>query len=180
LPPGEGQTVDHVHAIRLAAAAMVPRQQEALQIASRAADAMERAFSGAPGIIKPNLQFLRRLLEAVAAVLDDTVSAGTAPSVATAADKSVAGSAIFQATGPVTNREDAVRKLVEVADYFRRHEPSSPMPLLIDRVRRLAGLNFLALVEELGLGDQAVQEFRKLAGVRDTTGAAASAESGSS
>ncbi|HEX3869097.1 MAG TPA: type VI secretion system protein TssA [Pirellulales bacterium] len=35
--------------------------------------------------------------------------------------------------GPITSREDALRRLSEVAAYLRRAEPQSPIPYLLDR-----------------------------------------------
>jgi type VI secretion system protein ImpA len=180
LPPGEDCTAEHVREVRLAAAESVPQQQQVLRAAIAAAENIERAFAGVPGGIKPKLALLMGVLKGAAAVLDDTVSAEETTGVDAQSGKAAALPG-GRATGPVSSREDAVRKLIEAAEYFRRHEPSSPIPLLVDRVRRLAGMNFLALVEELGLGDQALQEFRKLAGVRETpekTEAAAPSSSG--
>jgi len=38
--------------------------------------------------------------------------------------------------GPVASRQDALRKLSEVAQYFRVHEPHSPVAFLVDRAVR--------------------------------------------
>ena len=55
----------------------------------------------------------------------------------------------------VTNRADAVRLLQLVCAYYRKNEPSSPLPLLIERASRLAEMNFLDILRDLapeGLG----------------------------
>jgi len=67
-----------------------------------------------------------------------------------------------------------VRRLAEVADYFRRHEPSSPVPLLIDRVKELVGKNFLTLVEDLGLATRLCRNFASWSAIAEK---AADAES---
>ena len=51
--------------------------------------------------------------------------------------------------GAVTSRADAVRLLDLVIEYYARHEPSSPLPLLIGRARRLADKGFMDLVRDL-------------------------------
>jgi type VI secretion system protein ImpA len=49
----------------------------------------------------------------------------------------------------VTNRADAMRLLDLVSDYYRKNEPSSPLPLLIARARRLADKDFLDILRDL-------------------------------
>ena len=61
-----------------------------------------------------------------------------------------AGNAVSIATlGPVTNRADAVRLLDLVIEYYERNEPSSPLPLLVGRARRMADKGFLDLIRDL-------------------------------
>ncbi len=65
----------------------------------------------------------------------------------------------------VTTRADALRLLDLVCQYYERHEPSSPLPLLIDRARRLADKNFLDILRDLapeGLG-----QAQMITGARD-------------
>jgi type VI secretion system protein ImpA len=55
----------------------------------------------------------------------------------------------------ITNRADALRLLDLVTQYYQRFEPSSPLPMLIERARSLADKNFLDIVRDLapdGLG----------------------------
>jgi type VI secretion system protein ImpA len=49
----------------------------------------------------------------------------------------------------ITSREDALRLLDLVCRYYRRYEPSSPLPLLIERARRLAEKDFLEILRDL-------------------------------
>lgn len=49
----------------------------------------------------------------------------------------------------VLSQRDAVDLMAQVAGYYRSEEPSSPLPLLLDRARALAGRDFLAVLEEL-------------------------------
>jgi type VI secretion system protein ImpA len=55
----------------------------------------------------------------------------------------------------ISRREDALYVLELASSYFREHEPSSPLPLLIDRARRLAAMDFMEILRDLapdGLG----------------------------
>lgn len=49
----------------------------------------------------------------------------------------------------VSRREDALYLLDLAAAYFRTNEPSSPLPLLIDRARRLATMEFLDILRDI-------------------------------
>jgi type VI secretion system protein ImpA len=55
----------------------------------------------------------------------------------------------------VNSRAEAMRLLELVSQYYARNEPSSPLPLLLDRARRLADMNFLDIIRDIapdGLG----------------------------
>ncbi len=65
----------------------------------------------------------------------------------------------------IASREDAIRALDAVADFFRRSEPSSPVPLLVDRAKRLVSKNFLEVLQELAPGG--LDEARSAGGVRE-------------
>ncbi len=62
---------------------------------------------------------------------------------------STPGSLAAHALTAVTERDDALHLLEVASAYFRNHEPSSPVPLLIDRARRLATMDFLEILRDL-------------------------------
>lgn len=49
----------------------------------------------------------------------------------------------------VSSREDALHLLELAATYFRRNEPSSPLPILIDRAQRLGRMHFMDILRDL-------------------------------
>ena len=49
----------------------------------------------------------------------------------------------------VSSRDDAVYLLELASSYFRSNEPSSPLPMLIDRCRRLATMEFMDILRDL-------------------------------
>jgi type VI secretion system protein ImpA len=51
--------------------------------------------------------------------------------------------------GEVTSREDVLRTLDRLIQYYHRHEPSSPIPILLERAKRLIPMNFFELLEDL-------------------------------
>lgn len=66
--------------------------------------------------------------------------------------------------GTLRNRDDVARVLDLVLDYYRRHEPSSPVPMLVERARGWIGLDFMAVLEDIApnaMGDaQAILRMR--------------------
>jgi type VI secretion system protein ImpA len=53
------------------------------------------------------------------------------------------------APGAIRSRQDAIRALDAVAEFFRRNEPSSPIPLFVDRAKRLVSKNFLEVLADV-------------------------------
>ena len=49
----------------------------------------------------------------------------------------------------INSREDVVRVLDMVCEYFKRHEPSSPVPLLLQRAKRLVAKDFMEILRDL-------------------------------
>jgi type VI secretion system protein ImpA len=80
-----------------------------------------------------------------------------------AAGGSVAGSApVARMTDKINSRDDVVKALGLILDYYRVHEPASPVPLLLERARRLVPLGFLDIIRELA--PDHVAELEKLQG----------------
>lgn len=51
--------------------------------------------------------------------------------------------------GQINTREDVVRVLDKVTEYFRKHEPSSPVPLLLQRAKRLVAKDFMEILRDM-------------------------------
>ena len=69
------------------------------------------------------------------------------------------------ALGAVRSRQDAVRALDAVADFFRKTEPSSPVPFFLDRAKRLVAKDFIAVLEDVAPGS--LPQAREAVGLRD-------------
>jgi type VI secretion system protein ImpA len=68
-------------------------------------------------------------------------------------------------SGAVRSRQDAIRALDSVAEYFRRNEPSSPVPMFCDRAKRLISMEFLEVLADIA--PEAVALARAAGGVKD-------------
>ncbi|MCB1907186.1 MAG: type VI secretion system protein TssA [Rhodocyclaceae bacterium] len=52
-------------------------------------------------------------------------------------------------SGEVRSRRDAIMMIDKVIDYFSRHEPSNPAPLLLQRAKRLIDMNFVDIIRDM-------------------------------
>jgi type VI secretion system protein ImpA len=66
--------------------------------------------------------------------------------------------------GAIKSRQDAVRAMEAVAEFFRRNEPSSPVPLLLDRASRLVSKSFLEVLADMA--PEAVAQVRAAGGLK--------------
>jgi type VI secretion system protein ImpA len=149
--------------------------RQAAQTAAQEADAIIAAFEerAGPGT-SPDFSELTKLVRQIAQDIQrympqampdaaDAAAAVTEPEADTAAGVTAVAGAVAQrpavitaaALTEVTTRADALRLLDLVTQYYQRYEPSSPLPMLIERARGLADKNFLDILRDLapdGLG----------------------------
>jgi len=52
-------------------------------------------------------------------------------------------------TGDILNREDVVKALDKICEYYERHEPASPVPALAQRCKKLVTMSFFEILNEL-------------------------------
>lgn len=65
-------------------------------------------------------------------------------------------------SGRISSREEVLKALDMICDYYNRFEPSSPLPLLIKRAKRLATKSFLEIIRDLT--PDALQQAELIAG----------------
>jgi type VI secretion system protein ImpA len=89
---------------------------------------------------------------------------GGAPAGAVAGDGAAAGASRGTGVpGEVASRDDVVRLLDKACEYFKRHEPSSPVPLLLQRAKRLVKMDFLEIMKDMAPGG--LSEVKSIGGV---------------
>jgi type VI secretion system protein ImpA len=52
-------------------------------------------------------------------------------------------------SGDIRSRADAIRMIDKISEYFRRNEPSSPVPLLLQRAKGLVAKDFMEILKDL-------------------------------
>lgn len=63
----------------------------------------------------------------------------------------------------IASAQDVVDALDRICTYYAQHEPSSPLPVLLQRARRLVGKSFIEIVEDVA--PDGAGQFRHLGGV---------------
>lgn len=54
--------------------------------------------------------------------------------------------------GAINSPEDVIAMIDRINDYYARNEPSSPVPLLLNRARRLVSADFMTIVKDIASG----------------------------
>src|SRR5262245_3621924 len=85
------------------------------------------------------------------------------------------GSAAMSLTGEISSRDDVIRALDKICDYYKRYEPSSPVPLFLNRAKRLASKSFLEILRDLT--PDAVNQALAIGGITDGAAAGAGVDS---
>ncbi len=94
--------------------------------------------------LKQALQLLNQAVPGTDSSSDpEAVSEDNAPSVDAAAP------AAPRPTGDIATRDDVLRSLDKILAYYTRHEPSSPLPVLLNRAKNLVHADFAAIVRNL-------------------------------
>ena len=70
-------------------------------------------------------------------------------------------------TGEIASREDVIRAIDKICDYYKRYEPSSPVPLFLNRAKRLASKSFLEILRDLT--PDALNQALALGGISDAS-----------
>ncbi|MCU7858178.1 MAG: type VI secretion system protein TssA, partial [Candidatus Thiodiazotropha sp. (ex Lucinoma borealis)] len=129
-----------------------------LRHAIECVDAIENRLNELVGVDQsPDLQSLVSLLKQVEKEV--AMRAGV-ESLSEGSDNAVNGESTQQqaaAPGVINNRDDVIRTLERISQYYQKNEPSSPIPLLLERARRLVKMDFHEIVQDLAPGG--VSEF---------------------
>jgi type VI secretion system protein ImpA len=118
-----------------------------------ALDAFLGATLGASGTI--SFEEVEGVLRQIVKVLAGFLPEGTGE-VAGSSEETASGSAPaagFTISGSIRSREDVLRALDSVCAYYRQVEPGSPVPLILQRARKLATMDFLQAMHELNLAN---------------------------
>ncbi|MEM9048504.1 MAG: type VI secretion system protein TssA [Pseudomonadota bacterium] len=162
MPAPAGHTVDG--ATVMAAFADTDETEKADTFAAvaearRALKVVDAVFSDRTGSQAPDLSGLDRLLYRLSQLLADYIAApaglddDAAEGFPLDAEDMPAGLGaarpVSGAAGTIASGADVVRTLDRLCEYYERSEPSSPVPLLLRRARRLVDADFTTIIRDM-------------------------------
>ena len=68
-------------------------------------------------------------------------------------------------SGAVNTTQDVIAALDKICEYYGRQEPSSPIPLILKRARRLVGKSFAEIIQDLS--PEAMTQIKVISGAAD-------------
>jgi type VI secretion system protein ImpA len=154
--------LDHLLAVQQAAVA-------ALQILASVDASLGEKLGAGNG---PDFAPLEKLLATIKEMLDREVGkrgngelrSGPTESAESVRNTSGSAGAAHISTGEVRSRDDVIVLLDKICRYYAAVEPSSPVPLILNRTKRLVTMTFLDILKELTPGG--LQEFQAIAGLK--------------
>ena len=76
------------------------------------------------------------------------------------------GMAAGGGSGAVSNQQDVKNALDRIIAYYARSEPSSPVPMLLERAKRMVGADFLTIIKEMA--PDGIQNVHLIGGIVET------------
>ncbi|MCX7099552.1 MAG: type VI secretion system protein TssA [Methylococcales bacterium] len=111
------------------------------------------SFEVLRSFLKECLAFLRAGLEAKGGSMVDESDVGL-PAMISEADSGKLPASTHAAVnnsvvGIIHNNQDVIKMLNLVCDYYRKNEPSSPVPFFIDRAIKMVGKDFMDVLKDI-------------------------------
>ena len=124
----------------------------------------------------PELDPLRKALVQIQKSMAAHVAGVAAPEGGDAQDADMddmasapAGGGAAPARGPsgggaITSSDDVILMLDRMMAYYARSEPSSPVPILLERAKKLVNADFLTIIEDMA--KEGLEEVRRIGGIK--------------
>ena len=69
--------------------------------------------------------------------------------------------------GAIASNDDVIRAIDRICEYYARYEPSSPVPLLMQRARRLVSADFMTIMKDMASGG--VEQVATISGISESS-----------
>ncbi|AEA72087.1 MULTISPECIES: type VI secretion system protein TssA [Pseudomonas] len=141
--------------LEITRAALLEARSAAEAIEQQVSDQVGSAQGVDLGPLKQPLKMALQILGQFApqsgdSALSDPVSDDSAaPTEYASAPSTPRNTSTSTVSGEINNRDDVLRSLDRILAYYTRHEPSSPLPVLLNRAKNLVHADFAAIVRNL-------------------------------
>ncbi len=157
-PPADTPTLEALGAALRSASPEVGANHQALAEALEALKGIDQFLTSTLSAGQSmSFEELQNTLQAMLAGLKDYLPGAAKVEATTStepAGRSRSGGAepsTITVTGPIRSRDDVVRALDSICQYYAQIEPGSPVPLILRRAQKLAKMNFVETMKELNL-----------------------------
>ena len=175
VPPAAGQDpIDHATisaAFQDTDEGTMTAIREAISNARDHVRAIIAVFDDKVGALGPDLSDLDKVLfkaeKAISSVLGGE-GGDEAPAEEASADVGnapVARQAASGGSGAINTRDDVTRMIDKICEYYARSEPSSPVPVLLQRARRLVAADFVTIMKDMA--SDGMNQVRTIGGLPD-------------
>lgn len=105
-------------------------------------------------LIKQLVQISKRLGEQTGdvGVAEDGDAADTDAAAPESGGIGGGGASVQSAPGTINSPADVTAALDRIIGYYKRAEPSSPLPILLERAKRLVGADFMTIIHDMAPG----------------------------
>lgn len=140
-----------------------------LVLALQSANRIESLLTGHVGAARSlDLAPLARLVRHAADFVGERVrDPESAPAEAgaqeTHTDETAANAGPARAPGTIASRQDVMQAIDRICAYYEKNEPSSPVPLLLQRARRLVDRSFIEILQDLA--PEGLAQARQVGGI---------------
>ena len=108
-----------------------------------------------------NLTYIANVYSQYVTVVEDTiVEEADGESVDEAG---ASGMEVIVKSSGINNRTDVLEALGKICEYYSKYEPSSPVPILVERTKKLVTMDFMSIMKELS--PDGVKQVELIAGV---------------
>ena len=145
--------------------------QKCLEHARAIEDGMTEKIGAQGPDLSPLTDALKTCVQQIGSYV---VAEGDAPDeVDAAGDEPAAGGApiaraVGGAIGGIASPADVTKALDRLIDYYNRNEPSSPVPLLLHRAKRLVSADFLTIMRDMA--PDGIENVNRVAGIAEQEG----------
>ena len=118
----------------------------------------------------PNLSDLLKILKEIASVLSNYGASDSDDSLVEGNEEGELSSGVAasggrksqpQGVGTISSSQDVTKALEKIIEYYQKHEPSSPVPMLLERAKGLVNMDFMSIIKNLASdGESQVMNIR--------------------
>ncbi len=125
----------------------------------------------ADAINAPDLSSLNNLLHRISCLLDEKIKQRQALEEKNDDIELTTGTSTTENSNQhikhaaINNRADVIRNIDEICKYFDRYEPSSPVPFLLLRAKKILAMNFMEILRDFS--PDTVSQAEKICGVQN-------------